>query len=370
MSLRDILDSSIVEEPPPFPDLDELIARERRRQRRIRWAAAVTGAAGVVGAVLGVTLVAGSLGRAPAAGFPEAPPPALESSVSVTADETPQERYARLSELLRTRVAALLPGATVTSRNPDHTELFGDEPPMGFPGYDYTAAVVEVSAPQGSMDLSILIVRPLTPPLPQPTAGVAGRLFGGCAGEWPTATPPVSGQDTCEDRPGPGGTAVSIAERHSEVGPSRLVTVAFPDGGVVTVITDPAATLLSPDELIEIVADPGFVAGRAAPPHEPAMVDPTDPFHPRDLPAEPEIGTVYPFDLYTHCGVDLVSFAGRTWRAEPPGIAALPGPYVAGTMQLLDHATARFVIDQRHVQTDREVILFYWTPDAEAPTCR
>jgi len=367
MSLREILDSSIVETPPPFPDIDELIARERRRQRRLRWAAAVSGTAGVVGVVLGVALVTGNLGSARTPTDIGAGP---SSSVTVPPDETPQQRYARLSELLRTRIAALLPEATITSMHPNSTELFGEDLLMMVPGYDFTAATVKVAAPQGSMDLSVLVVRPLAPPRPQPTTGVAGRLFGGCAGEWSTATPAVSGQDTCTDRAGPGGTAVSIAERHSEVGPSRLVTVAFPDGGVVTVITDPAATLLSPDELIEIVADPGFVAGRAAPPHEPAMVDPTDPFHPRDLPAEPEIDIVYPFDLYTHCGVDLVSFAGRTWRAEPPGIAALPGPYVAGTMQLLDHATARFVIDQRHVQTDREVILFYWAPDAEAPTCR
>jgi hypothetical protein len=89
---------------------------------------------------------------------------------------------------------------------------------------------------------------------------VAGRLFGGCAGEWPTATPPVSGQDTCEDRPGPGGTAVSIAERHSGNDSFLLVTVAFPEGGVVTAMTDRGPALLSPDELVEIVADPGFVA--------------------------------------------------------------------------------------------------------------
>ena len=114
MSLRDILDSSIVEEPPPFPDLDELIARERRRQRRIRWAAAVTGAAGVVGAVLGVTLVAGGLGRAPAAGLPEAPPPAPESSVSVTADHSAAVQCSRNGALAWTR--RIVPARTEQTR--------------------------------------------------------------------------------------------------------------------------------------------------------------------------------------------------------------------------------------------------------------
>jgi hypothetical protein len=49
MSLRDILDFSIVEEPSAFPDIDELIARERRRLRRRHWAAATAGTVGVVG---------------------------------------------------------------------------------------------------------------------------------------------------------------------------------------------------------------------------------------------------------------------------------------------------------------------------------
>jgi len=258
VSLRDILDSSIVEAPPPFPDIDGLIARERRRQRRRRWAMAVTGTAGVVVVALGVALVAGHLGSARTPTEVGAEP---SSGVTVPPDETPEQRYARLSELLRTRVAAVLPGATVTSKHPDHTDLFGEDPLTGFPGYDYAAAPVEVAAPQGSMDLMVLVVRPLTAPLPQPTAGVGGRLFGGCAGQWSTSTPDMSDQDTCTDREGPGGTAVSIAKRHSEeVSPILFVTVAFPDGGVVTVITDPAATLLSPDDLVEIFADPGFVA--------------------------------------------------------------------------------------------------------------
>ncbi|MBX6750469.1 MAG: hypothetical protein IRY85_12505 [Micromonosporaceae bacterium] len=265
MSLRDILDSSIVEEPPPFPDIDELIARERRRPRRRRWAAAVTGTAGVVVAVLGVTVVTGHLGSARTPSGVGAEP---DSSVtaSVPPDETPEERYARLSELLRTRIAAVLPEVAIRSYHPDYSELFYEYPQLdggagAFPGYDALMAMLGVTAPQGSMDLSVFIVRPLAPPRPRPTGGVMGRLFGGCAGEWSTATPPVSGQDTCEDREGPGGTAVSIAERHFENESFLMVTVAFPEGGVVTVMTDPAATLLSPDDLVEIVADPGFVAG-------------------------------------------------------------------------------------------------------------
>lgn len=257
MSLRDILDSSIVEAPPPFPDIDELIGRERRRQRRRRRAVTMTGTAGVVGVVLGVALVTGHLGSARTPSDVSAEP---NPSVTVPPDETPEERYARLSELLRTRIATVLPEATLTSRHPDHTELFGAQPSSTFPGYDYTVAAVDVVAPDSSMVLNVLIIRPLAPPLPQPTVGVGGNLFGGCAGEWPTTASPAPSQDTCIDLVGPGDTAVSIAQRHFEAGSSLLVTIAFPDGGVVTVITDPAATLLSPDDLVEIFADPGFIA--------------------------------------------------------------------------------------------------------------
>lgn len=265
MSLREILDASILEPPPPFPDLDELIARERRRQRRRRWAAIVTGAAGLVGTVAGVAQVAGNLDRAPTPSLPAAPS-SPNAAASVPADETPEERYARLSELLRTRVATVRPGATVTSYQSDLLDLFDeyqppeDGPDTGVGGYDTTMTSFAITTPQGSMDLGIFIARPLMPSLPPPTAGVLGSLFGGCAGEWSTATADISGQDTCTERPGPGGTAVSIAERHYESVAFVVVTVAFPEGGVVTATIDPAATLLSPDDLVEILADPGFVA--------------------------------------------------------------------------------------------------------------
>jgi hypothetical protein len=207
--------------------------------------------------VLGGALVTGHLGstRTP---FDLGAEPSSSATVAVPPDETPEQRYARLSELLRAQVAAVRPEATLASRHPEHTELFGAQPSSTFPGYDFTVAAVDVTTVDESMTITVFIIRPLAPPVPRPTVGVGGNLFGGCAGEWSTTAGP--GQDTCTDRVGPGGTAVSIAERHFEGVSGRLVTIAFPDGGVVTVFTDPAATLLSPDDLVEIFADPGFVA--------------------------------------------------------------------------------------------------------------
>src|SRR5690606_16444480 len=128
------------------PDIDELIARERRRQRRRRWAAAVTGTAGVVGVVFGVALVTGHVGGARTPTNPGAEP---NSGVTVPADETPEERYARLSELLGTRIAAVLPEVAVRSHRPDHPELFSEYGQIegdrdAFPGYDAVMATLEV----------------------------------------------------------------------------------------------------------------------------------------------------------------------------------------------------------------------------------
>lgn len=257
MNTREILDSSIVDSPPPFRDIDDLIARERRRDR-VRRLTAVAGTAGVVAVVAGGALVAGNLGLARPQGGP-----AAEETTSVTRsippDETPQAWYARLAELLRTRVVAVLPGATLESATSD---MFGDSS-MTFPGYDDATAGVTITTPEGSASLGVFVVRPLAPPQPQPTQGVAGRLFGGCAGTWSTATPATAGPDRCEDRTGPGGTAVSVAERHLGEDSARVVTIAFPDGGVVSVMTELSATWLSPDDLVAIFADPDFVAGNA-----------------------------------------------------------------------------------------------------------
>jgi hypothetical protein len=88
----------------------------------------------------------------------------------------------------------------------------------------------------------------------------------------------------------------------------------------------------------------------------------------RDLPARPAIGTPYPFDLYTHCGIELAQFAGANWRAERPFDGPLPG-YIAGTMTLLDRDAARFVVDKQHFQTSLEVIHYRKITEA-VPACK
>jgi hypothetical protein len=286
VNAQELLDSSIIEPPPLFADIDELIARERRRLRLHRLAATSAATAGVVAVVLGIALVAGPLRGGDGTPNGPAADPTTAATATIPPTELPEDRYARLSELLRSRVDVVMPGASVVSVNPARTELFGERADTMFAGYDFAEANVSISAPPASVDVTIYVVRPLAPPRPQPTAGVAGRLFGGCAGEWSTATPSVPGADRCEDRVGPGGTTVSVAERHSDGGSALIITVAFPDGGVVTLVTSADAPL-TPDDLVELIADPGYVAGVAAPPYAPATVEPADPQAPRTLPEEP-----------------------------------------------------------------------------------
>jgi hypothetical protein len=110
-----------------------------------------------------------------------------------------------------------------------------------------------------------------------------------------------------------------------------------------------------------------------------ALVEPVDPLNPRTGPAAAEIGRTYPFDLYTHCGIEYAPFGGKTWRAITPlpeprakagedGITVYSG-YTAGTMTLVDAATARFVVDVRYADVADSVVDFEIS-ERSAPGCK
>lgn len=109
-----------------------------------------------------------------------------------------------------------------------------------------------------------------------------------------------------------------------------------------------------------------------------AEVARVDPARPRSGPAEPQLGVAYPFDLYTHCGVEFARFGGRWWQASPArpeprpraagdGTTAYTG-YTAGTMSLVGTEAARFVIDLRYAEADEPVVTFFPTSE-EPPPC-
>jgi hypothetical protein len=110
-----------------------------------------------------------------------------------------------------------------------------------------------------------------------------------------------------------------------------------------------------------------------------ALVEPVDPLNPRTGPAAAEVGRTYPFDLYTHCGIEYAPFGGKTWKAITPGpeprvkagedgVTVYSG-YTAGTMTLVDESTARFVVDLRYANVTDSVVDFEVSKEP-APGCK
>ena len=84
-----------------------------------------------------------------------------------------------------------------------------------------------------------------------------------------------------------------------------------------------------------------------------------------------DIGQVYPFALYVHCGVRDARFDGRLWMANPmlsdgsgnPPRDWTPGDSM-GTITLVKDDLA--VFDSR---TGRRLAFVLWPPDAEWKPC-
>jgi hypothetical protein len=110
-------------------------------------------------------------------------------------------------------------------------------------------------------------------------------------------------------------------------------------------------------------------SGEATPSPRTPAVAPVDREHPRSGPAVPKVGTTYPFDLMAHCTGEFTRFGGRFWRTDdPPGnLAPRSDPdgttritgYLAGTMQLVDADTARFIIDTYYVDVTDPVVEYH-----------
>jgi len=126
-------------------------------------------------------------------------------------------------------------------------------------------------------------------------------------------------------------------------------------------------------------------SARYTQPYAKAATGPADPSHPRDVPIGATTGVAYPYDFYAHCGLarlrldiqdqTLVAQAYYAENGQPvaydgtQGLNVAPGAYVAGTLELLDSRTARFVIDTRfvEVQPPIEVIIYRWEGAAFRP---
>jgi len=250
MSLPELLDETITEPAPPFPDLDGLITRERRRQR-VRGAVVACATAAVV---VAVALGAQSFARTvdgPVAG----PGQPSETATATATPETPAQRYARLSEALRQRLSTVAPGSTVAVGGAAQAHLF-TYLDTGFADYDGAIANVVVTTPVGEVDLTVQVLRPRQPG-PVPTVGVLGRLFGGCTTFASDGnTPREPDQYDCTQTSGEGGSTISFGWMYS--GDLRILqaNAVFLNGTLVVAATtgEPGDSPLPPKALASLVA--------------------------------------------------------------------------------------------------------------------
>lgn len=89
-----------------------------------------------------------------------------------------------------------------------------------------------------------------------------------------------------------------------------------------------------------------------------------------------QVGVSYPFDLYTHCGVEFARFGGRTWKVvqpvpDPDGSPFARGAVnsLSGTVQLTDENTLRFTVADDSQFLPGEVVTFAPTSEA-VPLCQ
>jgi hypothetical protein len=94
-------------------------------------------------------------------------------------------------------------------------------------------------------------------------------------------------------------------------------------------------------------------------------------------PGSVELGVAYPFDLYTHCGIEHASFAGREWTAARPlpefkrlpnadGLVEYTG-YTKGTMTVVDESTLWFLVTDPYSSGEGQSIEFTPLPPTAQP---
>ncbi len=273
-AVKDVLDSSIVEPMPPFPGLDLVIARERRRRRGRRLVAACGSAVALVAVVafVGTTLQAGpgpsvALPADPSSSSPTDGPASPSPSA---APETEAETGYRLASTFQTRLSTVVPGALASFGLSMVTNF------VTFDGYLTFFTKGTLSSPAGSAGFGLYALRPTPGGTPSDPPGVitykglAENVFGGCAGMFTMNTlnsngvagEPAPGARQCDERPGPAGSRVAVGQFLGDGVIEYTVTVVFADGsalmGIATTNGTGATSPLTPDQLAEILADPSL----------------------------------------------------------------------------------------------------------------
>lgn len=137
-----------------------------------------------------------------------------------------------------------------------------------------------------------------------------------------------------------------------------------------------AAPRTTPDAASRAAPD---AASRATPDNASRAAGPVNPRDPRLGPANPARGVPFPFDLYSHCGIEFARLGGEVWRAARPIREPLALPdadgittytaYTAGTMTLVDDELLRFVIDERRYEVSGSPVVVFRRTTVDPPLC-
>jgi hypothetical protein len=250
---RTLLDGSIIETMPPFPSVDDVIVRERRRQGLRRGAGVIGIAAAVAGLVFAIQAGVGG-------SFTGGPPvqPGQSSSAGTggpsptTRTRTVYDTGTRLSGALQAQLSTVVPSAAVEILIP----TVADETEQGYTGF-MTSLSVRTST-SGVVELTTLWP---VPGGPLPTA----REFFGCGGLFAGQAPPANPADqSCEEHLDASGARIVLAYQPYGLARLFVVIVHYPDGAIVRISanneppTSTAAPILTLDELRRIATDPSM----------------------------------------------------------------------------------------------------------------
>jgi hypothetical protein len=244
-----VLDSSIVEPVPPFRNVDELIAGERRRQRLRRGVAMIGAAVAITGLVFGIQA---GLRGSPTISPPVRPGQSISGATDAPTDE--QGTAVRLTDSFDAALSTVVPGATYTLEPSVSNDSY-----QGYAGFTVNGSV---TTSQGVGAIQLTAFWPLEG-VPAPTEDELAGLAG-CRGPLIHPTLMANGvEENCEIHftlMGP----VALAQQGDGVNHEYTVATSYSDRGMlaITARNNPASGLTTPvltlDQLRRIVTDPAM----------------------------------------------------------------------------------------------------------------
>jgi hypothetical protein len=93
---------------------------------------------------------------------------------------------------------------------------------------------------------------------------------------------------------------------------------------------------------------------------------------PQSGPAHPALGTPYPYDLFTHCGIHYATFGGRTWATATALPEPTPTPDAHGTTTYTGYLAGYMILvaaDEADFTTGGSTPIVFHPTTQTAPLC-